>query len=97
MASKVNLDLYDYQNLVSRIERAEEDAKMYQTLMERDLSNRSEELLYISPQISFNTSLSEGIYSTNELLHEMHKKVEIVDKSNILMLIYYKLFTNMLE
>jgi hypothetical protein len=38
-----------------------------------------------------------GIYSTNELLHKMHRKVEIVEKSNILMLIYYKLFTNMLK
>jgi uncharacterized protein YabN with tetrapyrrole methylase and pyrophosphatase domain len=97
MASKVNLDLYDYQNLVSRVEGAEEDAKMYQTLMERDLSKRSKELLYVSPDVARFTDMFAGIYSTNELLHKMHRKVEIVEKSNILMLIYYKLFTNMLK
>jgi hypothetical protein len=97
MASKVNLDLADYHRLIEMRDEAEEKASMYQVLMERDLSSRSKELLYISPTISYNTSLREGIYSTNELLHQMHRKVKIVEESNILLLIYYKLFTNMLK
>jgi hypothetical protein len=97
MASKVNLDLAEYHMLIDRRNEAEERASMYQALMERDLSNRSDELLYISPTLSHYTTMREGIYSTNELLHQMHMKVEIVEKSNIFMLIYYKLFTDKLK
>jgi hypothetical protein len=93
----VTMTMERYESIQDKVKYLEDEAAMYKALMQRELSNNSDQHLYVSFALGKSANIPSGIYTTNELLHELDQKIEIVQKSNIFELIFYKLFTKKLD